>query len=141
MRQTAGGCPKGKRSAVNPDGRVGRAGRRGAGRRFGKIIGGKMISEVRRDGTAGRGGPVLRYPFFAKASFFALPVLRSTSYEGPAELRRTGLRACELRRARWNLGGADFGWGGVPGDVREKWLVWVEWPWCVVGCFFAGRRF
>ena len=36
VRQTAEGCPQGKRSAVNPD---------------------------ERDGTAGRGGPVLRSSF------------------------------------------------------------------------------
>ena len=46
--EIAEGCPQGKRSAVDPDGRVGRAGRR-EGRRFGKIIGVQMISEMGRE--------------------------------------------------------------------------------------------
>lgn len=73
-------------------------------------------------------------PFFAIHPSLKLP-------PPLCELRRTGLRACELRRARWNLGGADFGWGGDPGDVREKRVAWLGWAAWVFPIFmFVNRR-
>ena len=93
--------------------------------------------ERRRDEAvlSGLGRDSGEAPFFAKVSSSATH--SSLKLRRACELRRTGLRACELRRARWNLGGAEFGWGGELGDVREKRVAWL-----LRGlCFFGWAAF